>query len=137
MGFNEKSTLANLGTTLVVWGWYFITTFTGDAPTDTAFSSKMWWTMGIYVALIIAAMVVTAILSRDEGDEMGETDERDVQIEHHAETWSGYVAGCGLFGILFLVMQETSTFMLAHAVLGLMVLQTAVSFGAKFYLYRR
>jgi uncharacterized membrane protein (DUF485 family) len=140
MGFNQRSTIANLGTTLVVFAWYFYTAFQAAAAGETSvaeFAPTMWWTLAIYVGLIIAAMIVSAIFSRDEGDQMGEFDERDKLIDGKAETWSGYVAGVGLFGILYLITKEPSTFMLAQSVLAVMVLQTLTSFVLRLYLYNR
>lgn len=140
MGFNQRSNIAMLVTTIVVFSWYYYTALSAASAGETGpdqFGPRMWWTFAIYIVLIITAMVGTAYISRDEGEEMGEHDERDVQIDHHAETWSGYMAGVGLLGILYLVMQEPGTFVIAHAVLGVMVLQTLTSFAARLYFYSR
>jgi len=140
MSFNEKTTLGVLIATIVVFGWYFIEAAGLMAAGTTSvddFSLSMWVMLGLYIAMIIAATIISAIMSRDEGDEMGEVDERDEMIDARSERIGSYIQGAGLFGILVLVTLEYSTFIIAHAILALMAVSTIVTFGLRFYLYRR
>lgn len=140
MSFNEKTTLGVLIATIVVFGWYFIEAAGLMAAGTTSvddFSLSMWVMLGLYIAMIIAATIISAIMSRDEGDEMGEVDERDEMIEARSERIGSYIQGAGLFGVLVLVTLEYSTFIIAHAILALMAVSTIVTFGLRFYLYRR
>jgi hypothetical protein len=140
MSFNEKTTLGVLIATIVVFGWYFIKAAglmaAGTTSVD-AFSLSMWVMLGLYIAMIIAATIISAIMSRDEGDEMGEVDERDEMIDARSERIGSYIQGAGLFGILVLVTLEYSTFIVAHAILALMAVSTITTFSLRFYLYRR
>lgn len=140
MSFNEKTTLGVLIATIVVFGWYFIEAAGLMAAGTTSvddFSLSMWVMLGLYIAMIIAATIISAIMSRDEGDEMGEVDERDEMIEARSERIGSYIQGAGLFGILVLVTLEYSTFIVAHAILALMAVSTITTFSLRFYLYRR
>ena len=140
MGVNEKSYVGIIITTVVVFGWYFLEAYTAAASGLTAvadFGFTMWVMMGVYVALIIAVMIVSAIISKKDGGEMGEFDERDSLIDMRAERMGSYVQATGLFGLLVMVMAEVSTFMLAHTILGIMVFSTMFTFVVRLYLYRK
>lgn len=140
MSFNEKMVLGVLGATIVVFGWYFMNAFAmmqAGATSVREFGPTMWVMIGVYVAALIATTVISAIMSRNEGDEMGEVDERDEMIEARSERIGSYVQATGLFGILVLVMFEYSTFIIAHAILALMALSTIISFSMRLYLYRK
>ncbi|WP_417449909.1 hypothetical protein [Kordiimonas sp.] len=140
MSFNEKMVLGVLGATIVVFGWYFMNAFAmmqAGATSVGEFGPAMWVMIGVYVAALIATTVISAIMSRNEGEEMGEVDERDEIIEARSERVGSYVQATGLFGILVLVMFEYSTFTIAHAILALMALSTIISFSIRLYLYRK
>ena len=139
MGFNERSYIGVLVATVLIYGWYFIVAYDRAVAGETAvsqFGSIMWTMVFVHIALVILMMVLNAVFSRRKGEEL-EFDERDNIIEMKAERVGSYLQGCGLFGILVLVMLEYSTFIIAHAILALMALSTVISFTMRLYLYRR
>ncbi|WP_417456019.1 hypothetical protein [Kordiimonas sp.] len=139
MGFNEKSYIGVLVTTIVVYGWYFTDAFSRAAAGETAvsqFGPTMWVMFGIHIVLMIAAMVLTAIFSHKEAEEL-EFDERDSLIDMKSERVGSYIQACGLFALLVLVMFEYSAFVLAHTILGTMVIGTLITFSMRLYLYRK
>ncbi len=137
MGLNEKSSAAIFVTTAVTFGWYFFTVMT-DQATTIEFAGRMWWTLGVYTALIITIMIIAAATTdKDDMENMEEFDERDREIEQRSEVYSSYTQGAGLIGLLFIVTTDHSKFVIAHSILGLLVLSTLVSFGLRFYFYRK
>lgn len=137
MGLNEKSSAAIFVTTAITFGWYFFTAMT-DQATTTEFASRMWWTIGVYVGLIITVMIIAAVTTnKDDMEDVEDFDERDRQIEGRSEVWSSYIQGAGLIGLLFIAMGDHSKFVIVHSILGLLVLSTLVSFGLRFYFYRK
>lgn len=140
MGFNEKTCVGVLATTIIVYGWYFTDAFGRAALGQTTvaeFGPTLWVMFGAYIVLLITATVISAILSHKEGEEMGEKDERDRLIEMKAERLGSGVQSAGIFGLLVMVMFDCGAFALAHAILGVMVLNTLVTFSTRLYLYRR
>ncbi|MEX0299155.1 MAG: hypothetical protein AB3N28_08785 [Kordiimonas sp.] len=134
MGLNEKSNAAILVTTAITFGWYFFTVMTDQAAT-TDFTSRLWWTLGVYTALIITISIVIAATTDTDDEE--DFDERDRQIEQRAEVYGSYIQGAGLIGLLYIVTADHSKFVIAHSILGLLVFSTLVSFGLRFYFYRK
>lgn len=134
MGLNEKSSAAIFITTAATFGWYFFTAMT-DPATTTEFTSRMWWTLGVYIALIITITIVVAVTT--DKDDVEDFDERDRQIEARSEVFGSYIQGAGLIGLLFIVTTDHSKFVIAHSILGLLVISTLVSFGLRFYFYRK
>ncbi|WP_417464187.1 hypothetical protein [Kordiimonas sp.] len=140
MGFNEKSYIGVLATTIVVYGWYFYDAFSRAAAGQTSvaeFGPTMWIMMGVYIALMIITTVLTAIISRKEDEELAEFDERDSYIDMKSERVGSYIQACGLFALLVLVMFEYSAFVLAHAILGTMTIATLITFSMRLYMYRK
>ncbi len=140
MGFNEKSTIGILGSTIIVFSWYFYTSLSAAAAglnTVPEFGPRMWWTLGGYVVLLIAVMIGSAVTSADDLEEMTEFDERDKHIEQKAELIGSGVLNAGMVGLLVVVMMEYNTFIVAHSILALIVLYTLISFGLRLYFYRR
>ncbi|MBL4788189.1 MAG: hypothetical protein JKY60_03795 [Kordiimonadaceae bacterium] len=138
MGYKEKSYIGILVTTTIFYGWYFIGAFEKARNGDTAladFGPTMWWMMGAYVVLIIIAMATIGIWNNAQADEPN--DERDKLISLKGEQVSNLIHGAGLFGLLVMVMSEASSFMIAHAILGTLVLGTILGFAVQIYLYRR
>lgn len=140
MGFNEKSYIGVLATTIVVYGWYFYDAFNRAAAGQTSvaeFGPTMWIMMGVYIALMIITTVLTAIISRKDDEELAEFDERDSYIDMKSERVGSYIQACGLFALLVLVMFEYSAFVLAHAILGTMTFATLITFSMRLYMYRK
>ncbi len=140
MGFTEKSYIGVIITTLAVAGWYMAEAFAAASAGQTSiaeFGPTMWTVMGVYVVLIIAVMIVTAILSKGEGEEMGEFDERDQLIDMRAERTGSYAQSVGLFGLLVMLTMEVSAFALANTIMGIMAFATILTFALRLYYYRR
>lgn len=140
MGFNEKSYIGVLVTTIVVYGWYFFDAFSRAAASETSvaeFGPTLWIMMGVYIALVIITVVLPAIISRKDDEELGEFDERDSYIDMKAERVGSYIQATGLFALLVLVMFEYSAFVLAHTILGTMAIGTLITFSMRLYLYRK
>jgi len=141
MGFKEKLYIAILAVTLLIFGWYFTDAFSAadqGYTTVADFGPKLWIMLAIYIAVVIAVTIITSIITKiKEGEIDQDFDERDTMIDLKAERITSYTQAFMLFGVLVLVMMEYNTFILAHAILGMMVLTTFIGFGVRLYLYRR
>ena len=137
MGLNERISAGVIAITILVFGWYFldIMAMTADArPTVAEFGPTLWLMMGFYVVLVIIVTILAAVMSKKDKEMY---DERDDLIDLRSERVASYVQGGLLFGLLILVMFEYSLFIIAHAILGIMVIYTLIGFGMRLYYYRR
>ncbi|NVJ97668.1 MAG: hypothetical protein HWE25_05920 [Alphaproteobacteria bacterium] len=139
MGFTEKMLISVLAVTFIVFGWYGFDVYGRAMAGETAvaeFSGTMWIMFGSYIALVMAAAIITGIVAHFQGDEL-EEDERDRLIELKAERVGSYTQTFGLIGLLVMVISEYSAFVIAHAILAVMVISTTITFLLRLYFYRR
>ncbi len=137
MSYMERTYYGVLVVTIACFGWYFVDVFTGVdiATADIGeFTSRIWIMFGIYIVLVIVTAVATHFADSGADDEF---DERDSQIDMYAERICSYFQAGALLGILALVMYQFSSFVIAHVVLGAIVLTTVLGLGVRLYLYRR
>jgi len=137
MGFNEKIYAGIIATTILVFGWYLfdIAAMAADGqPSVADFGPRLWLMMGLYIVLLVAVTIVAAVTGKNDKETY---DERDNMIDLKSERIASYTQGLLLFGLLVLVMFEYSLFIIAHAILGIMVVSTLIGFGMRLYYYRR
>ena len=136
MTSEEKSTWIVAAATVFIFGWYTIKIL-GDAATNAVseiqYKDLLVVMVGVFIALIIVAEIVLAILTR----KLDHSDERDRKIDRFGEYIGGYVLGTGLLVVLALAMAETEYFWIAHAALGVLVVAELVTATTKIIVYRR
>ena len=136
MTSEEKSTWIVATATVLIFGWYTIKIL-GDAATtavsEIQYEDLLVVMVGVFIALIIVAEIVLAILTR----KLDDSDERDRKIDRFGEYIGGYVLGTGLLAVLALAMAETEYFWIAHAALGVLVVAELVTATTKIIVYRR
>jgi len=136
MSFREKSTWVLLAVTLVVYGWYFVTTLGGvvgaDAPAVLD-NVRLFGAIVTLVVLTIIAHIVIAILSPKDADQ---SDERDRFIELRGDQRGAILMGIALFSTMGLAMAGASVFWIAHAALAGLVVSEVVKAVSKLIDYR-
>ena len=136
MSSEEKSTWIVAAATVLIFGWYTIKIL-GDAATtavsEIQYEDLLVVMVGVFIALIIVAEIVLAILTR----KLDSSDERDRKIDRFGEYIGGYVLGTGLLVVLALAMAETEYFWIAHAALWVLVVAELVTATTKIIVYRR
>lgn len=130
MTFREKSAVAQIAAILLVYGFFAIRywdrTLAHGAPAAIL--------IGITVCMIlisVPAHIAFAIHRRPE-----KPDERDAVVQVRG-TRNGYLAlGAGMWGVLLMIMLQTSYGLLFCAALGVFALAELVRLGSQLYYYR-
>jgi hypothetical protein len=137
MTYIEKIFLSSGIATVLFYGWYFFDAF-ANTPVDqmaiSDFGPRMWTMIGAYIALMIIVTVVASMMHKGKTEEY---DERDSIIDMKAERICSYAQAACIFGVLVLVMFDFNAFVIAHALLGTMVMATVIGVATRLYLYRR
>lgn len=135
--FQEKSTLTVLLAFVVIYGWYFATVIeeaTRVGVTAVGYQGLLLGMVIVFVLIVTIAHIVIAVADPKGADQ---TDERDRVINRTGEYLGGYALGAGTLVALGLAMIEAPHFVIAHAILGALVLSEIVSGTAKLFMYRR
>ena len=130
MTYQEKSAVAQIAAILLVYGCFAVRYW--DQPlTHGALAAIL---IGITVCMIlisVPAHIAMAIHRRPE-----KPDERDAVVQVRG-TRNGYLAlGAGMWGVLLLIMLQTSYGLLFCAALGVFALAELVRLGSQLYYYR-
>ena len=136
MTSEEKGTWIEATAALFIFGWYTIKILADAATTavsEIQYEDLLVVMVGVFIALIIVAEIVLAVLTR----KLDDSDERDRKIDRFGEYIGGYVLGTGLLVVLALAMAETEYFWIAHAALGVLVVAELVTATTKIIVYRR
>lgn len=146
--FKEKSVIASLLVTLLIFGWYFYQVFSNLTLTGNG-TLSISDLVGAIVLIVILEIVVQSFISIRNKNSL--EDERDKLIEL-ASRRNGYWTLCiGIWVLLFHLLVEgsgtwfnfyhhlifTSPSYLAHLLLLLFVLAEVVSFVSQIYYYRK
>ncbi|WP_300527339.1 hypothetical protein [Maricaulis sp.] len=140
MSFLERINLVVLAALVVVYGWYFSTVggelMAGFEPGAALASTndKMFLAVGVFIALMIASSIVTAIIMGRESDEQ---DERDKMIDMRGDQRGGFaLAVFALLG-MGLAMADYPNVLVANAILAGLVASEGVKSISKLIDYRR
>lgn len=146
--FKEKTVIASLLVTLLIFGWYFYQVFSSLTLTENG-TLSISDLVGAIVLIVILEIVVQSFISIRNKNSL--EDERDKLIEL-ASRRNGYWTLCvGIWFLLFHLLVEgsgtwfnsyhnlifTSPLYLAHLILLLFVLGEVVSFVTQIYYYRK
>lgn len=146
--FKEKSVMASLVVTLLIFGWYFYHVFSNLTLTENEVLRVSDLAGTIVLIVILEVIIQSFIAIKSKNDK---ADERDRLIEF-ASRRNGYWTLCiGIWVLLFHLLVEgsgtwfnfyhnlifTSPLYLAHLLLLLFVLGEVVSFVTQIYYYRK
>jgi len=144
--YKEKSLIASLGVTLLIFGWYFYGVFSTlslepDPPSIVTIVLLIIW------VVVLESCIQGVLASRKQGELEGELeDERDKYIEKVSHKYSyHFLTAC----LWFLMVQSlldtrfdaslmlTTSHGLFHSLLLCFVLSEIIRFGTQLYHYRR
>ena len=150
MSFREKAAWISLGSTVVIWGFYFIIVWGGlmDSPGE--------WPVALFVECVVASIVVQGVLMalaawRTPRGDRALGDEREIRIDGRATTVayavltlavlvvalaSPFAIGEGVGGIVAASRGEAATVM-GQGLLAAIVLAEAVKSALVVILHRR
>lgn len=141
MSFHEKSAISMLGIMVLVYGWYFAKVFgmAAQGPVETEAVSALLFGMvvGLVVLSIIAHILIAGVAAARGEEDVDASDERDKSIEMSSNSKASYILSAGVVIGLGLSLLEFSHFMIAHVLLGALVLSEIMKLGLKIVFYRR
>tara|TARA_B110000305_G_C19236883_1_gene537959 strand:+ start:121 stop:612 length:492 start_codon:yes stop_codon:yes gene_type:complete len=158
LSYKEKSLLASLGITLLMFGWYFYTIFSNLTLIESqqGYVSSIIYAVVLYIILEIIVQSFLAIKNRNfiasqyKANNGELEDERDKTIGIACYR-NGYwtlsigiwlllfhlaIEGYGIWSNFYLNLILTSPALLANLLLLLFVLSKVVRFGTQLYYYR-
>ncbi len=138
MAFGEKSAWAVLAAVIIVYGWYATVVVgwgSGPTPVDDVVYQPLLITVTVPLVILLALFHAAIAIARPK--EAGQHDERDRIFEMRAEAWGGLALGIGVFAVLCLAMISASSFWVAHAALGALVLAELAKQSGRIMLYRK
>lgn len=137
MSFQEKSTLTVLLAFVVIYGWYFATVIEEAIRVGVSAVGYQGLLLAMVVVFIVIVAIAHIVIAAADPKGSDQTDERDRLINRTGEYLGGYALGAGSLVALGLAMAEAPHFVIAHAILGALVLSEIVSGIAKLFMYRR
>ncbi|MFC3053481.1 hypothetical protein [Kordiimonas pumila] len=142
MCFYEKSAIAALSLSVLVFGAYFVYVLTG-LPTNGSMTLSVYvpYLVGVVVLFIILSIIMQVIITictpKDEMDEAGKLDERDKLVINTGSSNASYILYTGIIAAIFALVYEMSDFWVAHILLGALVLSDIVRHVLVLFMYRR
>jgi cytochrome bd-type quinol oxidase subunit 2 len=142
MSYKEKSLIASLGVTLLLFGWYFYGAFSNLLLNPE--SPRLGAIIILIVLVIISEVIIQSFVALKNKSPL--EDERDKLIERISYRYSyGFLSVC----IWFLMMQIlldtwfdnhlilTTPYGMFHFLLLFFVLSEVIRFGTQLYYYRK
>lgn len=143
MSFREKSTIATLAATILVYGWYFFNMIeiaeTESGPVEMSVIATHFITavVAVIVISIMSHIAIAIITKRVEGEVEDAGDERDKLIELRGESKGSVILAFGIVFTIGMILLENSAFALANSLLAWLVLSEIVKCAFKLLDYRR
>lgn len=143
MSFREKSTIATLAATILVYGWYFITYISRalgaeTLPAASLITKPLIVTVILVVIINIVSHIVLAIAMRhQEGEIDSDPDERDKLIDLRGDRRGGLVLSFGAVVTIGALILEHEPFWIVNVLLGFFVAAEIVKGASKIVEYRR
>jgi len=135
LSYREKSIWGSLATTLVVYGYYFATIFSGERPSQINRMALARLMSAVFVIVVIEVVyhVVIALTSREEPK-----DERDILIEGKAYRNAYFLLVADLFMLMgTVVLIGLTPFLTVNLMLFSVVVSEIVSSLTQLFYYRR
>lgn len=141
MSFHEKSAWVMFGILGFVYGSYFLKAWalwSGGFDTMEAYLRLMSGAVILLVILVIGFHIMVATLDpAARRKDYDKKDERDRLYRMRGDYYSGWILGAGAITALLYAMQEGSYVVIAHLILGSLVISEMVSLGLMIRYYRR
>ena len=143
MSFHEKSTIASLTATILVYGWYFFTYISRALGAETTpAASIVTKPLIVTVIAVIAINVAAHILigwqaAREDGELESAPDEREKLIELRGASRGSYVLAFGTVMTIGALLMEHEPFWIANILLGFFILSEVVKGASKLIDFRR
>jgi hypothetical protein len=135
LSYREKSIWGSLATTLVVYGYYFATVFSGTRPSEFNGTGVVRLMSAVFVIVLIEVVyhIVIALTSKVEPK-----DERDILIEGKAYRNAYFLLVADLFMLMgTIVLIGLTPFLTVHLMLLFAVVAEIVKSLTQLFFYRR
>lgn len=140
MSFEEKSIVASLLITLVVWGNYFYRVYQYSQEGLATMSTLGGLLTGAVVLTVIIEIVAQAVIagySSRSGDATGRTDERDRAIVYHASYQASYVLAAGIVMSVLVAFVTEDLVSTLNTLIVHFIAAEVWRYVTQLYLYRR
>jgi len=137
MSFQEKITWGMLGTTIVVYAYYFATVFEQASNGPVADIDYQWLLVGTIITAIVISVISSIVIAVSNPAEADRTDERDRDIYRRASAIAFVTLSVLILGSLTLSMVNAEQFWIAQTILGALVVAHVVESGTRLFFYRR
>lgn len=137
-GYEEKTawiTLVSVGAVFTGYGVVAWRMWAAGVDVVTAYAPLFAVTVAALVLVMVVSHVVCAIAN--QRDRPGEVDERDRWIDTRAEARSGWIVGFGVIVALTGMVLRVDEVVVAHVLLGSLVLSELVKAALQLVAYRR
>jgi hypothetical protein len=135
LSYREKCIWGSLATTLVVYGYYFATVFSGTRPSEFNGTGVVRLMSAVFVIVVIEVVyhIVIALTSKEEPK-----DERDILIEGKAYRNAYFLLVADLFMLMgTAVLFGLTSFLTVNLILFSVVVSEIVHSLTQLFLYRR